>query len=513
MLATQKELTMDRVALIDLGSNTARLVIYDVLEGGYFIVAEEHREAVRLGETEADGSLKQTRIMQAIATLKSFKEICAIKNVNQILAVATAAVRKASNQKTFLSDVYNATGLRITAVSEEEEANYVYQGVINTMDIPRGLIMEIGGGSTKFVYYNRRNILHTKIFDFGAVTLANMFASADKSPEECADQMVEFVRQQLETVEWFKEIDPDAQLIGVGGSCRNLARIIRKVKKYPLDMVHNFNMDVEDFNYVYDMIRPLDLDKKRRIKGLSSARADVFHSALAVMKATIEHMGFSKIIASGSGLREGVMFNYVVPQTIEKPISDVAGYSLNCFAAHMGVNLQHAQQTFNLCVQLFKQLRVLHKFPRQYVKVLRICAMLHDIGKQFKFYNHPKHTSYMILNSNIKGVSHRDLVLAAFVTAINDKEEINYGDWAKYNNVILSPEDVEAVKKLSVILRLASALDTSMRGIVTEISCDVLGDSVIMKTELTGNAILEISAANAVALDFKKVFKKNLEIL
>ena len=113
-------------------------------------------------------------------------------------------MRKASNQKTFLSDVYIATGLRITAVSEEEEANYVYQGVINTMDIPRGLIMEIGGGSTKFVYYNRRNILHTQIFDFGAVTLANRFASADKSPEECADQMVAFVKQQLEEI--YKEI-------------------------------------------------------------------------------------------------------------------------------------------------------------------------------------------------------------------------------------------------------------------------------------------------------------------
>lgn len=223
-------------------------------------------------------------------------------------------------------------------------------------------------------------------------------------------------------------------------------------------------------------------------------------------------MGFTKIIASGSGLREGVMFNYVCPQTIEKPISDVVGHSLCGFATHMGVDVQHAQQTFNLCVQLFKQLRVLHKFPRQYVKVLRICAMLHDIGKQFKFYNYPKHTSYMILNSNIKGVSHRDLVLASFVAAINDKEEVNYADWAKYNG-ILSQEDVEAVKKLSVILRLAAALDVSMRGIVTEISCDVLGDSVIMKTELTGNAILEITAANAVALDFKKVFKKNLEIL
>lgn len=503
---------MEKVALIDLGSNTARLVIYEVLDGGYFVVSEERREAVRLGETEPDGSLKQTRIMQAIATLKSFKELCTIKNVDRILAVATAAVRRASNQKTFLSDVYNATGIRVTVVSEEEEAHYVYQGVINTMDIPRGLIMEIGGGSTKFVYYNRRTVLHTKIFEFGAVTLTNMFVSPDKTPEQCSDDMVAYVKARLEEVDWFKEIDPDTQLIGVGGSCRNLARIIRKVKKYPLDMVHNYNMDVADFDYVYNMIRTLDLDKKRRIKGLSSARADVFPSALAVIKAFVDYMGFTNIIASGSGMREGVMFNYAVPQTLEKPISDVLGYSLHSMATHMGVNVAHAEKTFNLCVQLFKQLRVLHKFPRAYVKVLRVCAMLHDIGSTFKFYNNAKHTAYMILNSNLYGISHRDLVLAALVTDVNNKEGTNYTEWAKYN-CILSPEDVEAVKKLSVILRLATALDFGMRNAVTELSCDVLGDSVIMKTELTCDAELELKAANLLGVDFKKVFKKNLEIL
>ncbi len=503
---------MEKIALIDLGSNTARLVVYDILEGGYFVVSEERMESVRLGETEADGSLKQTRIMQAIATLKSFKEICAIKGVSRVLAVATAAVRRASNQKTFLSDVFNATGIRVTPLSEEEEANYVYQGVINSMDIPRGLIMEIGGGSTKLVYYNRRNILHTKIFEFGAVTLSNLFNKANKTPEQIIDDMVEYVKSQLETVEWFKEIDPDTQLIGVGGSCRNLARIIRKVKKYPLDMVHNLHMDIEDFNYIYNMIRPLDLDKKRRIKGLSSARADVFPCALAFIKAFVDHLGFTKIVASGSGIREGVMFNHVCPQTLEKPISDVLGHSLQTVARHMGVNIEHAEQTYNLCVQLFKQLRVLHKFPRAYVKVLRIASMLHDIGKQFKFYNHPKHTSYMILNSNLYGISHKDLVLAAMVTDVANKEEINLSDWARYNN-ILAPEDVEAVKKLSVILRLALAFDFGMRNAVTEINCDVLGDSVIMKTELTCDATLELKTAQLIVLDFKKVFRKNLEIL
>lgn len=510
-LLGQGKRDMERVALIDLGSNTARLVIYDVLDGGYYVVTDEYREAVRLGETEADGSLKQPRIMQAISTLKLFKEICAIKKVDKVLAVATAAVRRASNQKTFLSDVYNETGIRVTVVSEEEEANYVYQGVINTMEIPRGLIMEIGGGSTKLVYYNRRTILHTKIFEFGAVTLTNMFVSPDKSPERCSDDIVEYVKAQLEQVDWFKEIDPDTQLIGVGGSCRNLARIMRKVKKYPLDMVHNYNMSVEDFNYIYNMIRTLDLDKKRRIKGLSSARADVFPAALAFIKAFVDHMGFTKIVASGSGLREGVMFNYAVPQTLEKPITDVLGHSLQTVARHMGVNVQHAEQTFNLCVQLFKQLRVLHKFPRAYVKVLRVAAMLHDIGKEFKFYNNPKHTAYMILNSNLKGISHKDLVLAAYVSDVNNKEESNVAEWSKYMG-ILTQEDVEAVKKLSVILRLAIALDASMRNVVTEISCDVLGDSVIMKTELTGDATLEMKMASLVALDFKKVFRKNLEM-
>ena len=502
---------MERVALIDLGSNTARLVIYDVLDSGHFSVVDEYREAVRLGETEVDGSLKQTRIMQAINTLKMFKDICAIKAVDKVLAVATAAVRRASNQKTFLSDVFNETGIRITVVSEDEEAHYVYQGVINSMEIPRGLIMEIGGGSTKLVYYNRRTILHTKIFEFGAVTLTKMFESAEKSPEQCSDDMVNYVKEQLEQVEWFKEIDPDTQLIGVGGSCRNLARIIRKVKKYPLDMVHNFNMEVSDFNYVYNMVRTLDLDKKRRIKGLSSARADVFPAALAFIKAFVDHMGFERIVASGSGLREGVMFSYAVPQTLEKPISDVLGFSLTSFAMHMGVNIKHAEQSFNLAVQLFKQLRVLHKFPRAYVKVLRVATMLHDIGKTFKFYNHPKHTAYMILNSNLYGISHKDLVLAAYVSDVNNKEELNTADWAKFHG-ILTPEDVEAVKKLSIIMRLAVALDASTHNVVTEISCDVLGDSVIMKTELNGDATLEMKAANQIAMDFKKLYRKNLEM-
>ena len=207
------------------------------------------------------------------------------------------------------------------------------------------------------------------------------------------------------------------------------------------------------------------------------------------------------------------MFNYACPQTLEKPISDVVGHSIHTYLKRMGMNEVHAEKTYDLCIQLFKQLRVLHKFPRAYVKVLRIAALMHDCGKQVKFYNKLKHSSYIILNSNLYGVSHRDIVLAAFVVDVFNKEEVNYSEWAQKYSAILSQEDIDAVKKLSVLLRLAIAFDRSMSSVVEEITCEVLGDSVIMKTELTGDSTLEMKAALNATIEFKRVFKKNLEIL
>ena len=109
-------------------------------------------------------------------------------------------------------------------------------------------------------------------------------------------------------------------------------------------------------------------------------------------------------------------------------------------------------------------------------------------------------------------MSHRDIVLASFVTANTTMEDINSADWARYS-CFLTEEDVEVVKKMGTILRIAEALDRSRTGVVTGINCDILGDSVIMKTELAGEAELELASAVELAPDFRRVFKKNLEIL
>ncbi len=504
---------MEKIGIIDLGSNSARLVIVNLFEEGYFMVEDELKENVRLGQDmEKDGFLKPQRVTETIKTLKMFRKLCDASGVTRIIAVATAAVRRAKNQRSFLDEIQANCGIKIRVLSAEEEAVLVYRGVINTMDIPKGIILEIGGGSTKIVYYNRRNMLNYATLPFGAVTLTGMFSGEGLRPEEVCTKIEEYVTEQLKEISWLSEVDHDVQMIGVGGSFRNLFKISKMVHKYPLDTVHNYNMAVEDFSPVYDMIKVLDLDKKKKIKGLSTERADILPAALATIKSFVSFMNVSNFTFSGAGLREGIMFNQALPLTVEKPINDVLTYSLLTLVKYYGCEEKHVNHVLTLSVQLFKQLRVLHKFPRQYLKVLKIAAMLHDCGMCIKFYNHQRHSCYMILNSTLYGVSHREIVLAAFTACCHKKEDINAYDWARYRD-ILHDDDIEIVKRLGVMLRIAESLDRSMSGVISGINCDILGDSVIMKTVTEGDAALEIRDALTASAEFKKAFHKNLEIL
>ena len=206
------------------------------------------------------------------------------------------------------------------------------------------------------------------------------------------------------------------------------------------------------------------------------------------------------------------MFNQAVPQTVERPILDVLSYSLNTLVDYYGCDEKHVEHTVRLSIQLFKQLRVLHKFPRAYLKVLKIAASLHDCGMRVRFYNRRQHSRYMILNSGVYGATHREIVLAAFVAGMNKREDVNLTEWARYKDIV-TEEDLDVVRKLGVLLRIGEALDRSGMGVVTGINCDVLGYSVIMKTELAVDAALEIRQAMEVGPEFRRTFKKNLEIL
>ena len=284
------------------------------------------------------------------------------------------------------------------------------------------------------------------------------------------------------------------------------------MNKYPLDTPHNYRMATEDFDKVYGALKALDVDKRKKIKGLSPKRADIMPAAMAIVKSFVSYMNIDNFAIGGYGLREGIMVNQALPITTEKPISDVLSYSLEKVVRYAGCDVKHVEHVMQLSIQLFKQLRVLHKFSRQYLKVLKIAASLHDCGQRMRYYNHAKHSWYTILNAQISGATHREIVLAAFVAGCHNREDIPATEWIKYKDLLLE-EDLDAVKKLGVLLRIAESLDRTHCGVVTGVNCDVLGDSVIMKTEISGDAALEIRDASSANPEFKRAFRKNLEIL
>ena len=221
---------MEKIAIIDLGSNTARLVIVNILPGGFFKVIDELKEPIRLAEgMEIDGFLKPLRMVQTIRTLKTFKTLYESHDVDKVFAYGTAAVLRAKNQEAFVEEIENQVGIQIQVLSQQEEASLVYAGVINSMEIPKGLIIDIGGGSTKLICYHRRNMLYQDTLPFGALTLTKQFSHIENS-EERAMAIEKHVYEEMDKIDWLKNIDPEIRLIGVGGSIRNLGRISRRLK-------------------------------------------------------------------------------------------------------------------------------------------------------------------------------------------------------------------------------------------------------------------------------------------
>ena len=503
---------MEKIAIVDLGSSKIDLILANVLPTGNFAVFEEMSETVKIvNDFDGEGLLRIARSNEAITILKMYKMVCEVNKITNIIAVGSHSLKNLKNYRSFLDEIYNTCGFKFKLMTEEEELNALYNGIVNSLDIPKGVVFNISGGCTRIVQYNRRNILNQTIVPFGTYTNAKVMEEVSDPAKACEKMVKNFVKE-LEKIEWLKNIEPEYSFIATGSTCMATGMLSRKMRKYPLDEPHNYVISKKDLTNVFEFVKTLDLDKTKKIKGLSAERSDVFASGVAMLKAIFDCCSFEETTISTKGMKEGIIYNSVVPGTNEKPISDLLGFSLENIKTFYDSDYNNSKQVGELALILFRQLKVLHKLPRGYIKVLRIAAALHDSGQRIKFYDHEKNSFHVILNSEVLGATHREIILAAFASASQNLSDFSLTEWIKYKDILLE-EDLEAVRKLSLIVRLAEALDKTHRGVVQDISCDILGDSVIMKTIVTIDASIEIREALKSSQDFKKVYKKTLEVL
>ena len=451
---------MQRIAIIDIGSNSARLVISHIYKNGAYNMVYNQKEALRLSQ-KVDGQnlLTEEAFTSTIDTMLSFAHMCKIYQADKTIAVATAAIRNASNGGELVAKVAELTGIQLHIISGNTEAYISYLGVINTLDVKNGIIFDLGGGSTELILFKNRKILESVSLPLGAVNTTGMFNIRNEMPSNVYNDLNAFIMSRLSQYPWLKQ--NNLPLIGVGGTARTVAKIIQRAKRYPATKIHNYAYPVQTFRSFFNKLRLTNLEQRKKISGLSTERSDIILAGSSIISCLLEATGAKKLITSGCGLREGLFYDYYsksnnVPLIAKNILERSRENTLRLFESDTG----HAHHITKLALAMFDGWMELHKVRKSYRRLLETAALLHDIGITINFYSHARHSAYMIQNAKLFGLTHKEQIITSAIAGWHNGVSKNYFK-SRFYKEMLTESNWKLINKLALLLALAESLDYS----------------------------------------------------
>ena len=505
---------MEKNAFIEINNYTAKLIIADVQTNSFFHVVTRRVVPIELGrDFDKDRFLKRVQIDYAIDVLKQFKKCCNMYEVTKTIAIATFLHdKKPKNLNSFIDEVYTKCGFKIDYYDDASQDNALFVSSLNTIEGNKAVSCLIDYDSIRMVQYNRRGVVNHVTLPFGPLSLLTDFPKEQYEGEARFQAISDYVETELSQIEWYEEAKP-LKFIGVGKLFEDLSKMVRKYKKYPFDRTHNFAMDRESIDHIYNQLLPMGIENPKKIKGIEDCRLDVFIIAQMIIQKILDRLETQTVHISKNGLLEGYILTTIIETTPDTPLLDMLTFGVEgCLMNLNEIRRVHSKHVEKLAVIIFKELKVVHKLPKSYLKVLKAAAYLHDLGYAVNYFKHSMHSLYMIINNDVLGLTHREQVLAGFVASLHHGEELSLPDWIKYQS-LFEPGDAENVKKLGILLNLAESFDVSMCSVIKDIHCDILGDSVIFKTENELDKSYELTEASLVTKLFEQTFKKRPEIL
>ena len=496
---------MEKLAILELNESALRVSIYKVSNGRSQLVLDKSQPFSLGKEIVAEELIKPKTKNDLLEVIKIYRKLIESYKATKIIAVASKILLSARNYKGFIDEVYNNTAMTIQILSDDEFLKIIYNSVVNSIDNSKGFFVYVGSDFTGVVKYNRRTMLASQILPYG---IDNLCGNAQS---KTLVEMEELMQKQFTSLDILKEIEQDSNIVGCGNAFLAFGKIAKKIARYSLDIDNGYEVSNEIMEKSYDFIKNIDIEKIGKIKGIDFIEADKVLVSFAFIKALFAVCKTNLVTISTASLRHGLICAQTSAMT-QSQFSDLLSNSLDNFYEFNKDENSINEYVYQMALILFKQLKVMHKLPRFYVKPLRIASYLYDCGKSINYENMEKYGFGVILNAGICGVTHRELLVASFICLCQNLDNLSLGDWLKYKD-ILTDEDLDAVRKLGVIVKLARALNASRKPIITDIVCDILGDSIIVKTVVEGNAEFEIMEGMKIAGDYKKVFKKSLQII
>jgi exopolyphosphatase/guanosine-5'-triphosphate,3'-diphosphate pyrophosphatase len=455
---------LERLAVMDLGSNSFRLVVFTAGDG-WWMRTDEIYESVRIGEGLAEtGKLGKKPMARALATLDVFAHFVRASDLgaSEIDAVATSAIRDAENADEFLSRARDATGLRIRVLGRIAEARYGYIAAVNSTTLSDGFALDLGGGSLQLVRVSGRLAAESGSWPLGTVRMSERFLPPNgPAKRRQMDALRDHAATELAGAAW---LAPDGalaprRLVALGGVVRNLAAAAQRAAGLPSNGVQGTFVSRERLDELIATLASLPASERASVPGIKPARADLILAGALVVRSALEAGGFDGFEATEAGLREGVFFERLLGAQDEPLFDDVRRASVLNLAARYKVDVAHTRHVAALALGMFDELARLglHAGDPRERELLWAASMLHDIGMSIDYDDHHKHTRYLILSAGLPGFEPVEVAIIAQAARYHRKGMPTPGPLA----ALFGEGDAARLDRCAVLLRLAEDLERS----------------------------------------------------
>jgi exopolyphosphatase/guanosine-5'-triphosphate,3'-diphosphate pyrophosphatase len=457
------------VAIIDVGSNSVRLLVARSLSPLAFEVIDEERFDARLGEGQDGGDLTPEGIGRGLRALSIMAQIAASFSPTVTVAVGTEALRRAPNAHEFIERVREQTGVHVSVLSGYDEAFCGFLGVVNSTSLRDGRLLDIGGGSLELMRVAGRKLVDVQSAPLGAIYARERYLKSDPATSREVRALRKAVRQNLSAG------DPHPVLFGTGGAVRNLARIARLRRSYPLRRLHGIELSRREVHRLAAALSRVSSDERRRVPGVGSNRADMLHAAAIVIDEVMEMTGAASLQVAGQGLREGLVWQELRGEGAILP--DVRSASIAGLARANGVDELSAEPVVHAAATLFEATREIHGLDIPELDLLLSAARLAGIGMHVDYYNRDRHAEYLVHSGDLHGFSHREIVLLA---ALVRWSNAGTPDLAPYRTIVES-DDLRKAAILAAILGTARAIRRRHPSPVLDVSARLNKDRLTVR--------------------------------
>ena len=490
-----------RIAAIDIGSNSIHMVVVEASARGAFRVLDREKEMVRLGaETLSEGRLSRRAMDRGLETLRRYRQLADSRGVEKLVAVATSAVREASNGDLYLGRIGRELQLWPRIISGEQEARLIHRAVAHSVHLAEApvVVIDVGGGSVEVIFGRGPEVQWAVSEKVGVLRLTERFMRSDPLSSNDQARLARHVTERLGPHLARARAGKPARIVGTSGTILALGALAHEAQTGAApESLHHLAIDAEAIRMLRRRLATSDLQERLRMPGLDATRADIIVAGVILLDEVLEQLGAREITLCEWALREGVLLDYV--QSHRRSLARAARVpdprrrSVVQLADRCSHDERHSRHAASLALALFDATRERHGLAEPERELLEYAALLHDVGHHISYPAHHKHSYYLIKNGDLHGFDPTELEVVACVARYHrrGRPRRSHGAFGA-----LPKRLRRTVAVLAGLLRVADALDRSHRQVVEGVVVSERRGVLSFRCQARGDCELEVWGAS-----------------